>query len=386
MARDEHMEEYTFEARRVGINWKRIILIALIVIVIAAFIFTLFEDEEPEVSRSSLPNVPALETDPVGEVAQQSPAYQEALQRANQAITAESLNKRSSSVETVAPTPSVVGEERPTTIPPVLPSQASAAPTRPQVSVSASPQRLRNNNTQSVKSAKRDRMVQFMTSLTQNASPGATSVIEIELPEERIEDLSDQANDQPVAPSRLLAAQAGEILYAELVTTANSDVGGPVVADLLIAEGPLTGGRLIGEFQRRGLYLDVRFRRIALKSGQTLAFNAVALDVVSSEIGVRSSVDRRLIQRYGVPFIASFLQGLGAAAARTTSTTRLGEGDTVIIDENEFSAGEIALAGVSEGAGRIAADLANVAQTVQPLVTLKRGSGVGILLLDDLEI
>src|SRR5690606_12018046 len=46
---------------------------------------------------------------------------------------------------------------------------------------------------------------------------------------------------------------AGTIEYAQLVTEANTDAPGPVMAQ--IASGPLAGARLIGSFQSTDNYL-----------------------------------------------------------------------------------------------------------------------------------
>ncbi|MCD8497284.1 MAG: hypothetical protein LRZ85_03895 [Alphaproteobacteria bacterium] len=81
-------------------------------------------------------------------------------------------------------------------------------------------------------------------------------------------------DDSDFGESGTTLVPAGEIVYGQMITEANSDIPGPVLA--LISSGPLRGSRLIGSFNVVDDYLSLQFNTVVYK-GQSLGVSAVAI-------------------------------------------------------------------------------------------------------------
>lgn len=120
---------------------------------------------------------------------------------------------------------------------------------------------------------------------------------------------------------------AGTIIYAEMVSRANSDTPGPVLAKIL--QGDFAGATLIGSFQTARDALVISFDKMSitkLRDGtevnQTIPISTVAVDTSHIGTALATSVDRHLFQKLAIGFTASFAQGFGDALSRS-GTTRI---------------------------------------------------------------
>src|SRR6202021_599971 len=106
---------------------------------------------------------------------------------------------------------------------------------------------------------------------------------------------------------------AGTVSYAQLLTEANSDVPGPILAQIM--SGPLAGARAGGEFKTLDDYLVLHFALVNFK-GKDYQIDAIALDPDTTLGGMATDVDQRYFTRVILPAAAGFMQGLGSALAQ----------------------------------------------------------------------
>lgn len=172
---------------------------------------------------------------------------------------------------------------------------------------------------------------------------------------------------------------AGTIEYGQTLIEANSDVGGPILAQ--IVTGPFAGGRIIGAFDRRDEYLVLTFKTLSHK-GITYTVNAIAVDPNTSLTGMATDVDQRLFARVILPAAARFVEGMGRAISDSGDTSVTVSGDTVIQDENDLDVEQELYSGVEEGARELGDFLEREGQQTEILVRVEAGSPVGILFLE----
>jgi intracellular multiplication protein IcmE len=202
----------------------------------------------------------------------------------------------------------------------------------------------------------------------------------------RAEDLkTEQKADQAAATAAAANAQqqqkkvvpAGTVSYAQLLTEANSDVPGPILAQ--IVSGPLTGARAIGSFQVANgyeKYLVLRFK-IADKKGKDYQIDAYALDPDTTLGGMATEVDERYFARVILPAAAGFLQGMGQALSVGNSSIET-NGSTTIATQ----AGNGYKQGIYNGLGTAAQTMGSFfqeqANLTKPLVRVAAGTPMGI--------
>lgn len=167
---------------------------------------------------------------------------------------------------------------------------------------------------------------------------------------------------------------AGTINYAQIMLEANSDIPGPVLAQLV--SGPLAGAKLIGSFQSTGKYLILTFNTIVI-DGVSQGVQATAIDPGTTLPGVVSESDQRYFSRVLLPAAGSFLEGVGRAVAQDTTTVTI-SGDTVTTSQNDLDLEQELGKGAEEATSQIADFLDEEAGKIQPLVRVARGTAVGI--------
>ncbi len=177
----------------------------------------------------------------------------------------------------------------------------------------------------------------------------------------------------------------GTIVYATMVTSANSDTPGPVVAQ--IVTGELAGATLIGSFatQREGMFVSFSTLSMArTRDGEdinrAIPVSAVAVDSKTVGTGLATDVDRHLLTNVGFTAAAAFMQGLGQAVATSGQAYSQTLGGTTVINPTRTLRDQMYIGG---GAGAAAAGQALVQAygNRPPTVSLAAGTPVGILFL-----
>tara|TARA_Y100000031_G_scaffold77340_1_gene85029 strand:+ start:58236 stop:59693 length:1458 start_codon:yes stop_codon:yes gene_type:complete len=188
---------------------------------------------------------------------------------------------------------------------------------------------------------------------------------------------------QAVPPSQVVEEvvqliPAGTIEYGQTVLEANSDIGGPIMAQ--IVTGPFSGGRVIGTFDERNRYLVISFNTI-VHQGVSYSIDAVAVDPNTTLTGMATDRDYRLFQRVILPAAARFVEGLGSAIADSGDTTVTVSGETVIQDENDLDTRQEVYNGVEEAARELGDFLDEEGNRVEVLIRVEAGTPIGVLFL-----
>ncbi len=191
------------------------------------------------------------------------------------------------------------------------------------------------------------------------------------------------AGDQQPAEEKKgkLVVSAGSIFYAQMLTEANSDIPGPIMAQILT--GPFAGGRAIGEFQTTRNYLIVSFKTIAFKN-KNVAVNILALDPESTLGGVATEVDPRYFSRVLLPAAAAFLSEYGKVISTPSSTVSVtgASGGTTTTDTEKPTTKDAMYAGLGEGMDRIAQFTEQEGASIKRLVRFEVGAPMGLFFVD----
>lgn len=193
-------------------------------------------------------------------------------------------------------------------------------------------------------------------------------------------------NATPVTATDTLAERieevvlpAGQIVYAQTITEANSDVPGPVLAE--IVTGPLRGSRVLGAFKVQEELLVLTFNTI-VRDGISTGIDAIALDPGTTLPAMATEVDHRYLKRVVLPAAAAFIEGTAEAIADSGTTTITISGDTTSSTQsNDTDSGQEVSAGIEEAAGEVSDLLDEEADRTKILVKVHAGTPMGLLFL-----
>lgn len=171
---------------------------------------------------------------------------------------------------------------------------------------------------------------------------------------------------------------AGEIVYAQLITEANSDAPGPVLAELV--SGPLKGSRILGAFEVQNDLLTLNFNTVVVKD-KSLAIEAVAVDPGTTLPAMATEVDHRYLRKVLLPAAAAFVEGMASAIAESGRTSITVTGETVSSSTGEASNDQEVATGIAEAGEEIGEILDEEADKTQTLVRIESGTPMGILFL-----
>lgn len=187
----------------------------------------------------------------------------------------------------------------------------------------------------------------------------------------------------PDAQDKAILVPAGTILYAQMITEANTDVPGPVLAQ--IVSGPLNGSRVLGEFSVQDDYLTLNFNTVVV-DGVGHSIKAVALDPDTTLPGLATDVNHRYFKRVVLPMAASFVEGMASAISEsgTTSITINGStGGSATSSSNEDKSNQQEVSsGIEEAGKKLGEFLDEEEERTKVLIRVERGTPMGILFLD----
>lgn len=219
-------------------------------------------------------------------------------------------------------------------------------------------------------------------------------------PAARVEYFSDGKIESAAAPApQQAAAQSaglsgadlidvplpGTIIYAQMISEANSDSPGPILAQ--IVQGPLAGAKLIGQFSTQRDTLVISFSSMTVgttRDGQTIdasvPIQAYAVDSSTIGTGVATDVDYHLLENIGITFAASFAQGFGQAIAQSGQQIVQNDGGTTIINPTLSTQQQLAVA-TGTAAGAAGESLSELFGNRPVTVKVRSGTGIGVLFL-----
>lgn len=191
------------------------------------------------------------------------------------------------------------------------------------------------------------------------------------------------ANQGSVADS--LKPFPGTVLYATMVSEANSDAPGPVLAR--IEQGPLSGATLIGQFKIAQNALVIDFKKMTVVSvrdgrqvARTVEVEAFAVDTDKLGTALATDVDRHLFQKVAITAAASFVQGLGNAVGQSGATVTRDMTGTTIGYPQLDTRQQLLVAG-GQTAGQVGSILSREFGNVPTTVKVRSGTPIGILFL-----
>ncbi|HEU0117590.1 MAG TPA: TrbI/VirB10 family protein [Alphaproteobacteria bacterium] len=170
---------------------------------------------------------------------------------------------------------------------------------------------------------------------------------------------------------------AGTVSYAQLLTEANSDVPGPILAQIL--SGPFAGARAVGQFQISAGYADylvLQFTLVNFK-GKDYPINAIALDPDTTLGGMATEVNQRYFTRVILPAAAGFLQGFGQAIGQGNQSLTT-NGTTTVITQSNQGIHQGIYQGLGTAAQTASQFFQNQANQVKPLVVVGAGTAMGL--------
>lgn len=188
----------------------------------------------------------------------------------------------------------------------------------------------------------------------------------------------------------VVSVRTGDILFAVIDTSVNSDEPGPILAT--IVSGRLKGSKLIGSFNlpSNASKMVVTFNTLSIQGAEkTNSITAFAIDPDTARTALSSQTNHHYLSRYGSLFAATFLEGFGNAfqSANTTITVggTGGTTDTTVqsgIGRSTLENAVIGLATLGKAWGQVAAQNMTRPTTVE----LFAGTGVGVLFTQDLRL
>ncbi|MCC5791953.1 MAG: type IVB secretion system protein DotG/IcmE [Legionellaceae bacterium] len=195
--------------------------------------------------------------------------------------------------------------------------------------------------------------------------------------------------DESGQPKKKALMMKGDIIFAVIDTSVNTDQPGPVLAS--VVSGRFKGAKLIGSFTPPNAYSDkvtLTFNTMSVPGmSSSTSISAIAIDPNTARTALASRVDKHYFYRYGSMFAASFLEGFGNAfqSANTNITIGgTGGGDNVTIAEginrSALENAVIGLATVGKAWGQVAQQNVNRPPTVE----IFSGTGIGVLFTQDL--
>jgi intracellular multiplication protein IcmE len=191
-------------------------------------------------------------------------------------------------------------------------------------------------------------------------------------------DFNENGGGGDFSDTGTILVPAGEIEYGQMITEANSDVQGPVLA--LIASGPLRGSRLIGSFAVQEEMLSLNFNTLVYK-GQSIGIEAVALDPKTTLPALATDVDHRYLKRIVLPAAAAFVEGAASAISQSGLTTVSVEGSTVAEDSEEPDQKQQIASGIEEAGEEVRDLIDEEVDNTKVLVRIEKGTPLGILFL-----
>lgn len=172
---------------------------------------------------------------------------------------------------------------------------------------------------------------------------------------------------------------AGTISYAQLLTEANSDVPGPILAQ--IVSGPLSGARAIGTFQVGYELMTLTFNVATLK-GREYKIKALALDPDTTLGGMATEVDHRYFARVVLPAAASFVAAFGQELGKKPTTVVVAGNGQVITSQARSGIKDGMYAGLGSAGQTIAGFLQSEGANTKVLVRIAVGTPMGMFFVE----
>lgn len=182
------------------------------------------------------------------------------------------------------------------------------------------------------------------------------------------------------------AIKTGDILFAVMDTSVNSDEPGPILAT--VVSGRLKGSKLIGSFTlpSNASKMVILFNTLSVPGkDKSISISAYAIDPNTARTALSSETNHHYLQRYGALFASSFMSGMSSAIQSANTTVSVGGTGGVTnttvstIGRSTIDNALIALGEVGKAWSKTAQKEMNRPTTVQ----VYAGVGLGVLFTQD---
>ncbi len=396
---DESFDDFEKKDRTLGDLWREspLVKIGVIIggIVLIFLIIMMFSGSEKQLDPSYIGASPDLSAVPATD--QASPAFIEAIQETNEAAVEEAFKEGTSALPVpIEPPVGVIS------VPEADPDQEDPLQRWRRLQEERLQREIQQRDTiapvdtrddidpNEAIQALSDLMSQQMSSVLESLEPPQVQSMNLtgveflekleqqrqEEEELKLAELEEETSEETIEKILL---PGGRILYAQLLTEANSDVPGPVLAELM--SGPLKGKRILGSFEVQSELLTLTFDTIVVDD-ENLSIDAVALDPNTTLPGLATEVDHRYFKRIILPAAAAFVEGLSNAISESGSTTITVSGENVTESTNDASNDQEVASGIEEAGQEIREILEEIADETEVLVRIAAGTPLGILFLE----
>jgi len=183
-----------------------------------------------------------------------------------------------------------------------------------------------------------------------------------------------QTFDKDVTENKVIV-NAGSISYAQTITSLNSDILGPVLAQIL--SGPFAGARIIGSVSVKDDYMVLEFQRI-VKDDVSYSVSAVGMDKDTTLTGQVTSINHHYYERVILPAAAKFISGYANALSQTGTSTTVGSGGATTANNPIPSPKQSIYGGLNASASTISKIL--LQDSNKPLtIKIAKGTTFGII-------
>lgn len=181
--------------------------------------------------------------------------------------------------------------------------------------------------------------------------------------------------------------RAGDVLFAVLDTSVNTDEPGPILAT--IVSGKLKGAKLIGSFTlpSNAQKMVISFNTMSVPGApKTTSINAYAIDPNTARTALSSKTNNHYLLRYGSLFAATFLEGFGNAFQSANTTVTIGGTGGVTNTTVANGVGRSILENAVIGLATLGKSWGQIAQqqfSRPTTVDVYSGTGLGVLFTQD---
>jgi intracellular multiplication protein IcmE len=378
---------------------SRKLLLGVAGVAIAAGVYVAFSTPDLPVNSSTVQKGPMAGTPTLQGGDKLPPAYEEELGKADQQRVNAAKNNGGSAIATLrpgteeqrAPIPLLdpVKEDTPVVeTPKIDPAPiVVAAPVVPNVPIVAPPPAIAQASPENL-----DALKSYMASI-RRANPVAEVTTYADM--DRLNQQAQAAQTAPAATpvsataeetSKVKLPLAGKILYAQMVSRANSDSPGPVLAK--IVQGEYAGATLIGSFQKAQDSLIISFDRMTVETtrdgeeiNETVAIKSVAVSTDYIGTGLATSVDRHMFQKIAIGFTAAFAQGLGEAVSQNGQTTYNTSNGTITTSNDKLDTKEELTAAGGKAVAQTGSILMDEFGRRPTTIIVESGTPIGVLFL-----
>jgi len=176
--------------------------------------------------------------------------------------------------------------------------------------------------------------------------------------------------------------EAFKDFYATLDFAASTDENTMVIAT--IKSGPYKGAKIKGILSMtEGDSGKIIFTQLKIPGMSEIAISAQGVNLETREMLVSGELDRKLWQRYGMPFISSMIGAYGTLMTTQGQVTTAVAGVGTVTTQPVLSDIQIRQAAAGQAVGQIASSLRTSGAAAKPAFKIEAGQDIGVIFLSD---